>query len=348
MTTKTLVKTIIVCLFCSVKIVAQTAKPFPQHYVYTAGSILPNNRTQAQLDSITIAFYNQWKGVYLKNNCATNEYYVWFQPPAGDNTLCVSEGQGYGMLIAAYMAGYDPNAQTYFDGLYNYYNAHKSTINPTLMAWQQITGCGNNPSGGGDAATDGDLDIAYALLLAHNQWGSTGTINYLQKANALITAIMQDEINPITFTTKLGDWANSTDPMYYDTRCSDFMMDHFRAFHAASNNANWANVTNKCYTLINTMQATKSPNTGLLPDFIVNCNTTPTPASANYLESAYDGHYYYNSCRTPWRISTDYLLNGDVRAKTALDKMNTWIRVKTSNNATTILVIAAPPCNFKI
>ena len=38
-----------------------------------------------------------------------------------------------------------------------------------------------------DSATDGDLDIAYSLLLAHKQWGSNGTVNYLKEAQDMIT-----------------------------------------------------------------------------------------------------------------------------------------------------------------
>ena len=33
------------------------------------------------------------------------------------------------------------------------------------------------------SATDGDFDIVYALMLAHDQWGSDGFINYVTGAN---------------------------------------------------------------------------------------------------------------------------------------------------------------------
>jgi endo-1,4-beta-D-glucanase Y len=310
--------------------------PFPQHYQYTTGSILPSNHTQTQLDNNTKTFYDQWKAVYLKNDCAANQYYVWFQENPQPSTICVSEGQGYGMVITAYMAGYDANAKTYFDGLYNFYKAHPSVNNSYLMAWDQVNGCMDDPNGGNDGATDGDMDIAYGLLLAHYQWGSGGTINYLAEAINIINAIKQDDVNPSIWTSKLGDWAFSTDPMYYDTRPSDFMMDHFRVFQTASGSTDWTNVTNECYSLINNMQTNFSSASGLLPDFIVHCNTTPTPAAPNYLEGPEDGFYSYNACRTPWRIGTDYLVSGDPRAKAALDKINAWVRTKTSNTPSNI------------
>lgn len=90
------------------------ARPFPQHFRYTPGSIKPTNHTQAQLDDSTASFYDQWKARYLRGDCGPGQYYVWFDEQSSNNTICVSEGQGYGMIIAAHMASHDPNARGYF------------------------------------------------------------------------------------------------------------------------------------------------------------------------------------------------------------------------------------------
>jgi endoglucanase len=217
--------------------------------------------------------------------------------------------------------------------MYRFYKSHPSSINSSLMAWEQIDGCETNPDGGGDSASDGDIDIAYGLLLADKQWGSDGEINYLEEAKKIIAAIMQDEVNPETYTIKLGDWAGNLEPSYYySTRTSDFITDHFRAFSQVSVDQNWNKVIDSCYTLIKKMQTDYSPETGLLPDFIINCNSTPTPATQGFLESAYDGGYYYNACRDPWRIATDYLVSGDARAKSALSSINSWLIANTGGN----------------
>lgn len=322
-------------IFFTILTAASSAQnlPFPQHYPYKPGYIKPSDHTQAQLDNDVKNFYDAWKDIYFRNDCGTNQYYVWMgdEDPAVNG---VSEGQGYGMMIAAYMAGYDASAQTVFDGLYNYYKAHPSINNSELMAWEQDTAC--NDINGADAATDGDLDIAYALLLADRQWGSSGTINYLQQANAIISAIKVDETNPITHSVKLGDWTTSGDSYYYSTRPSDFMPDHFKAFYNATSDNTWNQVTDECYVVDSTIQANNSPVTGLIPDFVINCNTTPSPAPANFLESAYDSAYNYNSCRVPWRITTDYLISGDTRAMTTVSKINSWIESHTSNDPSQI------------
>lgn len=302
---------------------AAVNKPFPQHTTYTSGTIKPNNVTQTVMDNAVKTKWDAWKGAYLKP-AGTGKYYVKYNS-AGET---VSEAHGYGMLFTVLMAGYDINAQTYYNGLYNYYTAHPSAINPYLMSWKQNSSFQNIE--GEDSATDGDMDIAFSLLLAHKQWGSSGTVNYLQAATNMINAIMDNEINQTQWTIRLGDWANSGS---YNTatRPSDFMLNHLKAFQAATGDARWQNVTNKTYTLINSLYTGYSSTTGLLPDFVVYSSNTYKPAAANFLEDANDGNYNYNSCRTPWRITTDYLLTGDNRALSQLNQLNSWIKTKASN-----------------
>jgi len=302
--------------------------PYPAHINYKGNHIKPNNFDQSELDNQTSTFYNAWKNKYVKNDCKTGEFYIY----SGDGAKTVSEAHGYGMMIMCFMAGYENYAQAYFDGFFKYFKSHPSTINNYLMDWQQLT-CNDTPSSDDDAASDGDIDIAFSLLLAHKQWGSEGDINYLDEAKTIIDAIMQEEINQNTWTVKLGDWCNSDDPSYYyGTRTSDFISSHFKSFAIATNNSNWNLVIDKCYDLINTIQNTQSPATGLMPDFIINTNTSPISAGQNYLEDIYDGDYYYNACRFPWRIGTDYLISGDNRAKLALDKINLWLIEATSED----------------
>lgn len=302
---------------------AAVNKPFPQHTAYTAGTIKPSNVTQTSMDNTVKTKWDAWKTAYLKP-AGTGKYYVKYNS-AGET---VSEAHGYGMLFTVLMAGYDSSAQTYFDGLYNYYKAHPSSNNSYLMAWKQNSSFQNID--GTDSATDGDMDIAYSLLLADKQWGSSGTINYLQAAKDIIGAIMSSDINQTQWTIRLGDWANSGS---YNTatRPSDFMLNHLKGFQAATGDARWKNVTDKTYTIINSLFSGYSSSTGLLPDFVVYSGGAYKPAPANFLEDANDGNYNYNSCRTPWRITTDYLITGDNRALSQLNQLNSWIQSKVSS-----------------
>lgn len=307
--------------------------PFPVHSVYAASTIKPNNYSQAQLDDETASFYDAWKAVFLKNDCVDpDQYYVL----RGDGALTVSEGIGYGMMITAYMAGHDANARAYFDGLYKWYDAHPSILTPQLMDWQQVT-CMDLPNDSDNAASDGDIDIAFALLLAHAQWGSGGTIDYLSEVQAMIAAIMQAEVHPATLTVMLGDWCDQDDPLHYNsTRTSDFIMDHFKLFACVANDPAWNTVVDNCYTLMEEMRTDYSPSTGLMPDFIINVDGIPEPSGPDFLEDPNDGGYFYNACRVPWRVGVDLLINGDERARTTVTAINTWLIAETSGDVSAI------------
>lgn len=302
-------------------------KPFPQHVKYFPGSIKPNHISQTQLDNSVRGFYTQWKKRFIKNVPGKPESYVWFEN-AGKKQ-CVSEGQGYGMVIVALMAGHDPSAKLTYDNLFRYYKSHPSKRNRHLMAWAQYS---NGKSSDATSATDGDMDIAYSLLIADKQWGNNGEINYIKEGKAMINAIMQYEINHKTWSILLCDGIEAESRDYFDMRSSDFMPSHFKAFELATKDSRWYKVINTNYKLFNDLQEKYSPDAGLISDFIVNINKKAKPAPANFLESLYDSYYNYNACRVPWRIAADYLLTGDKRSKVIADKINRWIRETTNND----------------
>ena len=302
-------------------------RPFPQHTIYAAGTIRPTNFTQDQQDQHVRDFYNDWKSRFLvtagNNTTGKTLYRVAF---GQGSDVTVSEGQGFGMVIVALMAGHDPNAQTLFDGLWYFARKYPSGINNRLMTWKVQNGAA---VGGNNNAFDGDIDIAYGLLLAHEQWGSSGAVNYQAEAKLVIDAILASTIGKSSFLPKLGDWTSDSGSPYnqYTTRSSDFMLSHFRAFAEATQNTAWLTVIQKIQAVIDTLQANYSSTTGLLPDFIIDCQTTTAcrPAYGGFLESANDGAYYYNAGRDPWRIGLDALLNNDAKSKASVVKMIRWL-----------------------
>ncbi|MET7396863.1 glycosyl hydrolase family 8, partial [Dactylosporangium sp. NPDC005572] len=182
------------------------AVPFGSHrFPYAAGTLRPSG-TQAAVDQAVVTYYNKWKAAFVKQNCGNG----WYQiiSPDADHPY-VAEAQGYGMVIVATMAGADPNAKTIFDGMVKYMLAHPSVNNPDLLAAEQDASC--RSVNGSDSATDGDLDVAFGLLLADKQWGSTGTYNYKQLAVRHINAIKASEVNPTTHLLLLGDWSTPGD-----------------------------------------------------------------------------------------------------------------------------------------
>jgi hypothetical protein len=106
------------------------------------------------------------------------------------------------------------------------------------------------------------------------------------------------------------------------------MPGHFRAFLRVTGNKIWKQIISECQKVFGQIQSRFSPDTGLLPDFIVSVSKTdfrPKPAPARFLEGVYDGDYYYNACRVPWRIGTDALLNDDMMSFRQTRKIAQWI-----------------------
>lgn len=269
---------------------------------YVDGTLLPSQYSQQQLDQIVGNYYDQWKSDWLRVDPGGNGYRV-VMDSQGRTT---SEAQGYGMLVQAHMDGYNPDAQTIFDGLFRYSRANPSEGNPDLMDWAQPDAYGNS------SAFDGDADIAYALLAADAQWGSDGEINYLQEAITIINAMYDSTIGPQSHLPMLGDWVDPNGSQYnqWSVRTSDFMYDHFRAFEAATQTGAWDEVLAATQAVMTKLQ--QQSGTGLVPDFVIVDPATGdvSPAPDGFLE-ANDSDYWYNAGRVPWRLGTDAVLSGD-------------------------------------
>ncbi len=312
--------------------------PFGVHgQRYAAGWQLPR-AGQAALDAATAAFYDKWAARYLVAACAPGQLVVAANAgkalpvnPSGQahGTLTTSEAHGYGMLITALMAGHDPRARERFDGLYRFYRAHPADDAPQLMAWNQVAGCRDAPGDSG-SATDGDLDIGFALLLADAQWGSAGAIDYRGAALALLEQALRLDVLETTDVPSLGSDARAMETRYqHGTRTSDFMPDHFRAFAHATGEPRWQHVADASLDLAAQVQRTFSP-AGLLPDFIVETQTLhPRPAPPRYLEGPHDGQYAWNACRVPWRLATDWLITGDPRSLAVVQKITAFFAQQT-------------------
>jgi endo-1,4-beta-D-glucanase Y len=282
------------------------AHPFPTHVTYQVG-VMPS-ASAATRDAAVEKEYDSWKANYLVKGCASNEYYV---STKGDgdatNNGPVSEGQGYGMNIVPLMAGYDASAQTEFNGLWQLVKDHKDSAG--LMAWQLDGKTCKYYSGTPDSATDGDLDIGYGLILADRQWGG-----YTADAKAWLASFYAHDVASDGHLKCEDDSDDTT-----DTRPSDNMLDHLRAFAAYDTAHDWNKVIAKQQALFTSLTKTYSASAGLLPDFVVNANTTsPKPSPANYMENQPDNIVGYNSIRVPWHMGTDALENGGTAAATAL------------------------------
>jgi endo-1,4-beta-D-glucanase Y len=298
-----------------------------RHQPYRAGTLTPTNFTRAQQNEHVAAYYDAWKDRWLKPDSAGDGWRVLLNPTG----TTVSEGQGYGMVIVAVMAGHDPQAREIFDGLWKFRTAHPSSRDDRLMDWSVPDARGNS------SAFDGDMDIAYGLLMADAQWGSDGAVDYLSEAKKVIAGIRAATIGPESKLPMLGDWVNpnGTRHSQWTTRSSDFMPGHFRAFGKATGDEEyWTGVTSAVQAVITDIQGNESSATGLLPDFIRLAGSArdPQPAEADFLEGEHDGHYWYNAGRDPWRLGVDAVLNDDPTTLEQVRKISAWARTHTGGD----------------
>lgn len=249
---------------------------------------LPTNINTNDLTSA----YTSWKNTFTES-CGDDRTRIKFDT----STQTVSEGIGYGMLIAVYM-----DDQDLFDGLWNYYNAFLN--NNGVMNWK-IEGCSTVL--GYNGATDAELDAAMALIIASYRWGNTGTINYDSDASDLITIIKNHEVESGTNVLKPGDaWGGSN-----TTNISYYAPAYYRAYNSHTNDTSWNNVADKSYDVIEANQSVTGAVYNLVSDW---CKADGNFSSEVSWATNEGKTYSYDAARTPWRIALDYLWYGNSEA----------------------------------
>lgn len=307
---KALILAAITLLF-AVNVLAQKF-PFPQNVDYEYGYKSVNLD-----DANVLEEYNRWKANYFVS-CNDTVARV------DTKGITVSEGIGYGMLIMAYMGEYDN-----FIKLWNYYA--QRTNEHGLMHWQ-YKGCSESPLSK-NGATDADLDVAMALLVGTFQWPDKPELK--TKFDILASNIRlyefgeyYDYVTGITYNyQKKGD-------MYATQTCmnpSYFAPGYYRAFakyYEAQNDTNVAAFWNKAAEdTYFTLSLNAHPNTGLVTAWTTIKGGVVSSACVN--DAGGGGtttDYQFDACRTPWRISLDYLWWGNVQSKMFLSKMVDFVK----------------------
>jgi endo-1,4-beta-D-glucanase Y len=267
------------------------------------------------------AAYAKWKTDLLTADGAGPNSLRVRRPNSGDVLNgTVSEGIGYGMLIAVYL-----NDQPTFDKLWNYEQQFLDANG--LMNW--YIGPDHNVLGMG-GATDGDEDMAFALLLADKRWGGMGSRSktYLSEAITLINAIWKYEIdhtrNDVPTPGDMGGGGGSV------TNISYFAPAFYRAFgRATGQQANWDRVVNTCYTVLAATlnSANKNATNGLVPAW-----STPAGVPMPRPNTSDPTHHQLDSCRTPFRLAQDYCWNNEPKALDYLKKISGFYQMKGAKN----------------
>jgi len=282
---------IVLVQMIGISLIAQN-KPFPQNCNYNYG-VKPTTITS----DLARTEYNRFKNL-LVTQCDGSLRVIY----TDDKTQTRGEAIGFGMILAAYM-GDKPT----FDGLFDFYKKKRTVQAKNMMAWN-VTCDGYVDEG---SATDVDIDVAYGLIVGFNQWGGT----YLHETKAILKILSENMIttcnNVKTLYPGYSDscWGgcNETDIQYYTPA-------FFRIFAKVSGDDIWNQLADDSYTILNNGA---NESTGLVPDW--------QTASGIGLPPSYRTAYFrYDACRVLWRMSLDYLWNGNEKAKAWCNKISNW------------------------
>jgi hypothetical protein len=231
--------------------------------------------------------------------------------PDGVPNSTVSEGIAYGMIIAVML-----DDQPLFDDFYRYALCFENKSG--LMDWY-IAPDGESRIGVG-GATDSDEDIAWALVMAHRQWGGSGALgdSYLALAKRQIERVWQCEVDHGSYADMLlpgDDWRGRDvfNPSY-------FAPQQYRVFAEVSGNSGWLRVIDRGYQIVNLSLNAGQGNAanGLVPAW---CDAAGAPVEA------FPGammNYQYDSARLPFRLGQDWAESHDPRARAYLARTSAF------------------------
>ncbi len=275
----------------------QASKPFPQNVEYPHGY-----KASTVSSSIAEAAYNSLKAS-LMVTCDGGYRIIVTEYPERTRV----EAIGFSMLLTAYYGDKDR-----FDGLYSFYKQKRRANANNMMAWEVTCDSVLDPG----SATDGDIDVAFSLIIANDQWGG----NYLDEAKNVIGVIKNSVVITCDKLLALapgysiqssgGIWGGCslTDIQYYTPA-------FFRSFAQVTGDTTWNKLADDTYTILN---ASAHETTGLVPDWQTVSGTPSGGPGGGTARFAYD------ACRVPWRIALDYLWFGNSKAKAWCTKVSNW------------------------
>lgn len=250
-----------------------------------------------------------WKGyqqyyIFCGEDCGDNMGLV-FDPGAG--FVAVSEGVGYGLLMAVMM-----NDQLVFNKIYEAAHRIMLDFDTGLFHWR-VDNQGNIT--GSSSATDSELDIAAALIFAQarvdaGEWEQHEGLPYGPRAAGLLDSIW-------TYEVVEGRYLLPGDRFGGEGReiinLSYFAPAWFRLYNQFEQTDRWTPLIDQGYR---SLYSTPGADLGLAPDWSTAdgdpayeyCDRVERPRGICRYEM------FYDAIRVPWRIGLDCLWNNEPRA----------------------------------
>ena len=239
------------------------------------------------------------------------------------NGITTSEGQSYGMLMSMWM-----NDQSTFDKVWKWTqdNLQKPDSNSFSWLWgkdQKGEYKIISEQGGDNVATDGDIDIAFALIKGSKKWNDP---KYAEFAKKIITDIWNNQV----VITKNGKYILASNDLEKKFQKSEILVNPsyfnpaaFKEFSIINSDSNWDRLIVDSYEILEKSSSANLDKTNsvfLPPDWI----------SVNYQSGSvspvnnpnFPTTFGFEAARTIWRVGLDYELNQSPLASAYLEKLN--------------------------
>ncbi len=260
------------------------------------GTLVPDG---VDADAVIADLYGRWKTQNLvrapEKGLQSGE--ILLRSPGGqfDNGM-VSEGIGYGLLLSVF----NDDRET-FEGIWKF--GERNLNDKGLLPWLYTSDSRVSPDRGGvNNATDGDLDAAFALVVAANKgWGTD------QDARDLIDALLTHNVH-VDDSLERGEANNPKDVINTDYVAPGY----FTVFEQFTGDTRWSRVKDRNYEIIRS--ALDQDGVVLQPQEVRVDGVVVNEAST----------YNSDTARAPWRLATDYAWFGDQRAQRILTEYNAF------------------------
>jgi endo-1,4-beta-D-glucanase Y len=275
---------------------------------------IPNAQPKVHANEWKLALDKTWQGLKTRNIDAYSTGLV-HRPKSETPGDAVSEGVGYGMLLALYA-----NDQVYFDKIWAAGKRYMGATCPDWRVNQNGTRTGYGP------ASDADEDIGLALIFADKlvkkgKWNSTSeSTNYYSNAQAVIKCLFENQVYDWKLLRPGKDWgAPPVNPGY-------FAPAWYRIFAEFDNDKShtWMAIVEESYRVL---RANPVYDLGMVPDWTGN-NGEFYPDGPGYNPYFNGTAFFKDAIRILWRIANDYLWFEEPRAKEFLDNSLAFIKLK--------------------
>ena len=241
------------------------------------------------------------------------------RPRSEEPDDAVSEGVGYGMLLALYC-----NDQTYFNKIWGAGEQYMWDDNGKCYNWRVTrdgTVIGSGP------ASDAEQDIALALIFADalvkkgtwQPFTSPKGADYATRAQSIINSFWGNLIEEGKYLRPGAQWGGKAfvNPGY-------FAPAFYRVFDEfEQEDHNWDAVIDQCYQIVS---VSPGYSLGLVPDWMQPDGNFAGEDQLGYNAYAGGKYMYKDAIRTLWRLATDYLWYGEPRAKKYCDQAFAFIK----------------------